>query len=348
MLMFFFIYCFLGWVWESSYVSIAEHKLTNRGFLRGPAIPIYGFGAIMIIMATTPFRGHYVIEFFTGMIAATAFELVVGLLMERIFKIRYWDYSHKAFQFKGYICLQSSLCWGVMSVLAAEILQVHIEDLVFGIPEKLLMTLVSAFSAVFIVDTALSVRDAWGVRNIVVALEKIKQDLEVLQDELEEHSEEFVSLMEARIAARRKEIEEFKEDRADQIAYEIKLLKTAIEQEKEERETARAVLAEKISRDVAAIHSHVSERKMDIHEKFQTVREDYEERKQTETAKRAEMIKEWDSQEELLMKQFQTKGTILQRNPHAVSKKLGSLKGHAEHHLKSKKEEDLRKNKTKK
>ena len=340
MLMFFFIYCFLGWIWESTYVSIAEHKLTNRGFLRGPAIPIYGFGAIMIILATTPFRGQYIKEFFMGMLAATVFELIVGILMERIFKIRYWDYSHKRFQFKGYICLESSLCWGVMSVLAAEILQVHMEKYVFAIPDRILMTAVSLFSAIFIVDTVTSVRDAWGVRNIVVALEKIKKELDQLQDNLEAHSEEFVGLLEERIAAKKKEIEDYKEDRAEQLAYEIKLLKLAIEQEKEEREEAKAAFSARLQHDIHALHSHVNEQKMGLYEgmyeKLQNARDDYEERKQTENKKRDQMLKEWDDQEELLVKQFQTKGTILQRNPRAVSSKLGSLKRHAERKLSEK------------
>ena len=33
-LLFFYIYCFLGWVWESAYVSVCERKLVNRGFLK--------------------------------------------------------------------------------------------------------------------------------------------------------------------------------------------------------------------------------------------------------------------------------------------------------------------------
>ena len=84
-LLFFFLYCFLGWVFESVYVSVMERRLSNRGFLRGPVIPIYGFGAMMIVFATTPFRGNYVAAFLSGMLAATAFELLVGMAMELLF-----------------------------------------------------------------------------------------------------------------------------------------------------------------------------------------------------------------------------------------------------------------------
>ena len=57
-MLFFYIYCFLGWVWESIYVSVCEKKLVNRGFLKGPFLPIYGSGAICILVVTIPVRGN--------------------------------------------------------------------------------------------------------------------------------------------------------------------------------------------------------------------------------------------------------------------------------------------------
>ena len=53
---FFFIYCFFGWCFESSYVSLCERKPVNRGFLKGPMLPIYGFGALIMLYVTIPFR----------------------------------------------------------------------------------------------------------------------------------------------------------------------------------------------------------------------------------------------------------------------------------------------------
>ena len=205
--LFFFIYCFLGWIFESTYVSVMERKLTSRGFLRGPVIPIYGFGAMIIVFATTPFRGNYLAEYVAGAVAATLFELLVGMTMEAIFKVKYWDYSHKPFQYKGYICLESSLCWGLLSVVAAEVLQVRLEWLVFQLPQTLTLLLASMATIVFSIDTVFSVRDAWGLRNVIMALEKVKCDLEQLQQEVETHSEEFVQLLEARIQAKKEELE---------------------------------------------------------------------------------------------------------------------------------------------
>src|SRR5574344_2410179 len=114
---FFYFYCFLGWIWESSYVSVCDKKLTNRGFLNGPLLPIYGSGACIILMATLPVKGSIVLIFIFGMTAATVLEYITGSVMESIFKIRYWDYSNEKFNLNGHICLLCSFAWGVFSVL---------------------------------------------------------------------------------------------------------------------------------------------------------------------------------------------------------------------------------------
>ena len=56
--MFFYVYSLLGWIWESAYVSICKCKLVNRGFLKGPFLPIYGSGAIMMLVVSMPFQDN--------------------------------------------------------------------------------------------------------------------------------------------------------------------------------------------------------------------------------------------------------------------------------------------------
>ena len=66
--LFFFIYAFLGWVWESCYVSLKSRQWVNRGFLHGPWLPIYGSGAIVILLLTLPARGRPALIFLLGMV----------------------------------------------------------------------------------------------------------------------------------------------------------------------------------------------------------------------------------------------------------------------------------------
>ena len=113
----FFFYSFFGWCFESTYVSIMEKHLTNRGFMRGPFLPLYGSGGIMMLVVSKPYYDNIFLVFIAGCIGATALELVTGIVMEALFKVRYWTYDHKKFNFKGYICLESTIVWGICTVV---------------------------------------------------------------------------------------------------------------------------------------------------------------------------------------------------------------------------------------
>ena len=116
-LTFFYLYCFLGWIFESSYVSILQRRPVNRGFLRIPLLPLYGSGAVMMLWVSLPFQDNLILTYLSGVVGATALEYLTGLAMESLFKIRYWDYSHKKYNVHGYICLESSLFWGILTIL---------------------------------------------------------------------------------------------------------------------------------------------------------------------------------------------------------------------------------------
>lgn len=83
-LLFFFLYCFLGWIWECLYVSAYERKWINRGFLYGPLIPIYGFGAILVSMITLPVRESISMIFLAGISCSTALEYGSGVVMQKL------------------------------------------------------------------------------------------------------------------------------------------------------------------------------------------------------------------------------------------------------------------------
>ncbi len=110
-LSFFYLYCIFGWCFESTYVSLKQHCFVNRGFLKGPWLPLYGSGAVLVLLITMPFDQHPLAVYIAGLIGATLLELVTGEAMVRLFKVRYWDYSNQHFQYKGHICLSSSIVW---------------------------------------------------------------------------------------------------------------------------------------------------------------------------------------------------------------------------------------------
>ena len=105
----FWLYSFCGWIWESSYVSIRQKKLVNRGFVNGPLLTLYGTGAVMVYLILRPFEANVWALYFGGVIVATVLEYVTGVLMETIFHAHWWDYSNQKFNFQGKICLSSSM-----------------------------------------------------------------------------------------------------------------------------------------------------------------------------------------------------------------------------------------------
>ena len=84
-LFFFYFYCFFGWCFESTYVSLKSRKLVNRGFCRGPFLPLYGSGAIMMLVVSMPFQDNLVLVYIAGCIGATVLEYVTGVTMEALF-----------------------------------------------------------------------------------------------------------------------------------------------------------------------------------------------------------------------------------------------------------------------
>ncbi|HJD02014.1 MAG TPA: hypothetical protein H9750_05400 [Candidatus Mediterraneibacter excrementavium] len=189
-LIFFFIYSFIGWIWESCYVSARKRHWVNRGFLHGPMLPIYGSGAIVILVSTIGVREYPWLIFFFGLIAATALEYVTGAVMERMFHVRYWDYSNQKFNLNGYICVSSSLCWGVFSVLLVRVVHVPIERAVLDIPLIAADIAAMVLTVITSVDLTQSFNEAMDFKRVLVQLEESREQIRKLQEKVRAASEE--------------------------------------------------------------------------------------------------------------------------------------------------------------
>lgn len=177
-ILFFFIYCFMGWIWETAYVSIRKHKFINRGFLHGPLIPIYGFGAMAILFATMPVKDNLFLVFICGMIGASALELATGCAMEAIFHVRYWDYTNIPTNIKGYISLPTSIVWGFFSILMIKFIHAHVEHYVLALSRTATEVITVLLVMVGSMDLAVSVRDALNLKEIlrhISELEKVQR-----------------------------------------------------------------------------------------------------------------------------------------------------------------------------
>lgn len=181
----FFSYGFLGWVWESGYVSVRQKHWVNRGFLHGPVIPIYGFGAVAILALCAPVAGSLPMLFFSGMFWATALEYATGWAMERMFHVRYWDYSTERWNLNGYICLMASLCWGVFSVLLLRVIQPPVAGAVTALSGPAAAMLAMALTLAFAADVIASTREALDLRRLLEQLSASREQIARLQRRLE-------------------------------------------------------------------------------------------------------------------------------------------------------------------
>lgn len=174
---FFYIYCFLGWCFESAYVSICKHRLVNRGFMRGPLLPLYGSGAIVVLFIALPFREMPVMVYITGMLAATILEYVVGVVMEKLFRVRYWDYSNQRFNIQGHICLSSSIAWGFLSLALIYGMHKPIEKFVLNLPSIAVSAASLSISMLAAADFMSSLRTALDIRDLIIQAEKMRAEL---------------------------------------------------------------------------------------------------------------------------------------------------------------------------
>ena len=122
----FIIYSILGWLVESIYMSLCEKQLVNRGFGRGPFCPIYGFGAVIGYLVLRPLNNNFLLLYLTGAVLATVFEYLVGRLMLRLLGEVWWDYHNKPFNYKGIICLESTIAWGFYALIVINFLHARI------------------------------------------------------------------------------------------------------------------------------------------------------------------------------------------------------------------------------
>lgn len=212
-LLFFFFYCFFGWCFESAYVSGKQGRLVNRGFMYGPFLPIYGSGAIMMLVVSSPFQDHLPAIYFAGLVGATVLEYATGTAMEALFHVRYWDYSEHRFQYKGHICLSSSLAWGFLTLLLTQLLHKPVEQLICGFSGRVSVASAAVIGVIALADFVLSFKAAFELRDLLAKLEKAREEVEKAKEELAR----WQKRRDVELALRAQESEQKKEQRKEQL-----------------------------------------------------------------------------------------------------------------------------------
>ena len=114
LIMMFFIFCFVGWVWEVSLAFISEDMFVNRGTLHGPWLPIYGTGGVIILVLLKKLREKPALEFVAAMVLCGCLEYFSSWYLEMTHDgQRWWDYTGYFLNINGRICAEGLLTFGL-------------------------------------------------------------------------------------------------------------------------------------------------------------------------------------------------------------------------------------------
>lgn len=174
---YFMVYSFLGWGMESVVRSICERKIINTGFLKGPFCPIYGIGAIIMFLFLDGFENKPILLFCIAIIILTAWEYLVGVLLEKLFHTKYWDYSNHKFNFQGRICLTNSICWGILGVLFVKYIHPFIQNVIAKVDKTILNYVIVILFTVFLVDMITSIINVKTMRTTLEKIENINKEI---------------------------------------------------------------------------------------------------------------------------------------------------------------------------
>lgn len=170
LLFMFFIFCNYGWIQESIIESLYHKRVINRGFLKGPYIPIYGVGALLILMVCLPFKENGFAVYFVGLLSCTVLEYFVGWLMETLFHKQFWDYSMLRLTYKNRISLLSSLFWGLLALFMVYVLYGLMDWLVGAADPIFMLAYDIAMGIAMIVDTIITVSSQISLKERIKKL----------------------------------------------------------------------------------------------------------------------------------------------------------------------------------
>lgn len=139
--------------------------------------------------------------FLLGGILTSAIEYLTSYFMEKLFHMRWWDYSQKRYHLNGRVCLLNSTLFGLACVLLCHGVHPFLISYMYallqdgaGVPLAFVLTVI------YIIDIILSVRSAIQIGS---RLEK----LHAIHDELAEKLERLKAEQQQALEAQRERLE---------------------------------------------------------------------------------------------------------------------------------------------
>lgn len=157
---YFLIFSIIGWLLETCFSFYSLGHFTKRGFLFGTLCPIYGWGALILIMFFSTFKKHNLKLFISSALIFTVFEYLVSFGMEALFSLKWWDYTGEFMNLNGRVSIFYTFAWGIIAILFINFIypffKKKINIILSKIPYKFQIITVNILLVIFITDTVLS------------------------------------------------------------------------------------------------------------------------------------------------------------------------------------------------
>ena len=204
--------------------------------MRGPFLPIYGSGAIVMLIVGIPLKSQPILMFFAGLICASTLEFFTGEAMERLFKVKYWDYSECFLNIRGHICFKASMAWGVFTLLMNYFVHRPIEQFVLEIPANILQLVVTIILIYFVADYSIAFKTAMDLRDVIIAIERFKEELDRMEKRLdvviafaEDSKDQAIEKLVSSIEEEKHQAKRRLEDRMEALEARVELAKNKLE-----------------------------------------------------------------------------------------------------------------------
>lgn len=151
LILYFFFYGFIGWAVETLSILVLKHHFSPRGWLHLglPFIPLYAFTCLVIITLMSPLKNKPLLVFLLSILIISVIEFFSGLILTKIFHLRFWNYNSLPPAFMGLISLPVSLLWGGLSLVLVYWIHPAIERTAKKIP-SLTIALISWFLMLYL------------------------------------------------------------------------------------------------------------------------------------------------------------------------------------------------------
>ena len=192
----FWLYSFLGWLMETTLVSLQSKKFINRGFFMGPYCPIYGTGGVLLLVLS-PYKDSPFLVFILSIVICSVIEYLTSYILEMIYKVRWWDYSNRMFNLNGRVCLFNSICFGLLGMLMVSFLNPVFLNIITSLNNTALIIIALTILIITLIDMSITFSIMFDIRKTIINLKEktITSIFKKNQDNTEEVSKRVKNIL---------------------------------------------------------------------------------------------------------------------------------------------------------